>query len=157
MSVNPAALKGRVLARNGGAEAFKPAEVPRISHLTLTLPLPPNMANGRMHWRAKERARNAYVELCDWWRATRVMSPSKTLYTPEQPLTGVTLSAVIALWNPMDDDNCMARLKWSVDWLVSRKFLAGDSRKHVRWAGIPEQRIDRSGKPHSVTITIQHV
>jgi hypothetical protein len=120
-------------AKRGGcdcAERFRPFDI--------VLPLPPNMANGRMHWRAKDRKRNEYFEACDEWKNSSVV-PSP----PSRPIAFAELRALLTLWNPMDDDGAMARIKWSLDWLVTRGYLAGDSRKHVRWHSVPDQQIDR--------------
>ena len=33
--------------------------------LTLTLPMPPNVANARMHWRTKHKAQDEYRTACN--------------------------------------------------------------------------------------------
>jgi hypothetical protein len=116
-----------------------------VSEMTLTLPLPPNMANGRMHWRTKDRKRRAYLEACDYTLGLP--------RAPRQPLTSVTLYALMVVWALHDDDNALARLKWAVDWLVTRGYIAGDSRKHIRWVGLPDQIVNRK-EAASVTFTI---
>ena len=43
------------------------------------------------------------------------------------------LRATIYCGGRMDDDNAIARLKWPVDWMVTRGYLAGDSPKELSW------------------------
>ena len=131
--------KGTVVTRGGVVTPPKPAEAPVAYPMTLTLPLPPNMANGRMHWRVKDKKRKAYFALCDHMLAARVIEAAP----PSAPIDGALIAAEMTLANAMDDDNALARLKWPVDWLVTRGYLAGDSRKHLTWTGLPEQRVSR--------------
>jgi hypothetical protein len=119
-----------------------------MSEMTLTLPLPINLGNSRLHWRTKDRKRKEYIETCDEWQNASVIPAP-----PAQPPARVRLYAVITNWALMDDDNAMARVKWSVDWLVTRGYLAGDSRKHIRWVGLPDQIVNRKAAA-SVTFTI---
>jgi len=151
LSPHPSARALREMARKRGLlppssprEARSARQAPQMP-ITLTLPLPPNMANKRWHWRVKERERRIYNEQCDIWEAMHEK--------PVAPLSGVTVSASIETWALMDDDNALARLKWAVDWLVTRGYLLGDSRKHITWAGIPEQVVSRVRLPR-VTFTI---
>lgn len=97
----------------------------------LTLPLPPNMANGRMHWRAKNRKRQEYLAMCDAWESGSPLRLTKARMTPR-----------LYVWSKMDVDNAMARLKWPVDWLVRRGYLPDDNPDHLEWS-IPKQIIDR--------------
>ena len=46
----------------------------------------------------------------------------------------------------MDPDNLVARLKWPLDFLVHAGFIADDSPKVIKFAGIPAQRIDRANR-----------
>lgn len=126
------------------AAATTPAEGP----ITLTLPLPPNMANGRKHWRAKNRERQSYFGACDLALVTRMVPEP-----PAKPMTRATVEAFFRVWSLMDDDNAVSRAKWPLDWLVTRGYLAGDSRKHITWAGMPEQYVDRKTNG-SVTFTL---
>lgn len=52
----------------------------------------------------------------------------------------------------MDDDNAMRRLKPLLDWLVGHGYLSGDSRKQIKWVGIPDQVIDRENQRVELTI-----
>lgn len=100
--------------------------------VTVSLPLPPNMANGRMHWRLKDEKRREYLARCDAWHPKR-----------GRTLGRARIRAVLYVWNKMDPDGAVARLKWAVDWLVRRGFLEDDSEKHLEWE-MPKQTIDRS-------------
>lgn len=122
--------------------------VGEVNPLTLTVPLPPNIANGRMHWQVKLKAKKAY------WDTLSLLAncgkiPAEAVSRPRR----ARLAATLYLHSPMDDDNAMARLKWLVDWLVSNGYLAGDSRKHIEWEGLPKQFIDRKNPRCVVTLT----
>lgn len=114
--------------------------------LTLELPLPPNMANGRAHWRAKHRERRGYLAACDLAAFRLVAS--------REPLDNVVLSSTLYLWATMDDDNALARIKWAADWLKTRGVIVDDKRPHCRFT-IPEQVIDRSNQRLALTLTPQ--
>lgn len=93
--------------------------------MKITLPLPPNMANSRMHWRVKHNKRQAYFESCD------IVS----LTVKEQPLAApkMRVRATMFLGGEMDHDNALARLKWPIDWMVQRKLLRGDKPSQLEW------------------------
>jgi hypothetical protein len=115
--------------------------------LTLTLPLPPNLANARMHWRVKERERKSYRQLCDF-RLFAKQVPVPNVF----PWPRVTVSATLYLWAQMDDDNALARIKWAADWLKTRGYIVDDKRPHCRFT-IPEQVIDRADQRLVLTLT----
>jgi hypothetical protein len=115
--------------------------------LTLTLPMPPNIANGRMHWRVKHQKRRDYIDACDM-RVKAKLAP----HPPWKPLLRVTLNATLYCWSLNDDDNALARIKWAADWLKTRGYLVADKRPHCRFT-IPEQVIDRANQRLVLTIT----
>jgi hypothetical protein len=93
----------------------------------IILPLPPNMANGRMHWRVKHNKRKAYFEACD-------SGCSLQFGGMRFPPTGrVKLRATIYCGGQMDHDNAIARLKWPVDWMVAFGYLIGDRPSQLEW------------------------
>lgn len=108
----------------------------------LVLPLPPrltNSAKGRSrHWRALENEKKAYWERLDLLRMLRKLPPP-----PAAPIEHAEATAVLYLWNPMDDDGAMARMKWPMDWLKRSGYIRDDRRKNLRWTGLPDQEIDR--------------
>lgn len=119
--------------------------------MKITAPLPPNMANSRMHWRVKLKAKKAYWESLN----NRAMLGQMPL-SPGVSRTGwgpMRVAATLYVHNPMDDDNAMARVKWLIDWLVTNDYLPGDSRKHIEWAGIPHQVVDRKNPRVELELT----
>lgn len=116
-------------ALSGGASGMK-----------ITLPLPPNMANGRFHWRVKHNKRKAYFEACDIYSTVfgHINEFAKPL--PEH----VRLKATIYCGGRMDHDNAMARLKWPVDWLVKNDVLPGDKPGQLSWVWPIEQIVKRN-------------
>jgi hypothetical protein len=115
--------------------------------LTLTLPMPPNMANGRGHWRTKNRERLAYLDQCKaLWYARQL--PAVPLPIPR----AVTLGSTLYLWAHMDDDNALARIKHAADFLTWAGYIVDDKRPHCRFT-IPEQVIDRKDQRLVLTLT----
>lgn len=115
--------------------------------MILTLPIPPNIANARMHWTAKHRARRAYRDACTaLWVARKIPRANK-------PLAFAEVSAHLYVWSLMDDDNAMARMKFALDWCVHAGYLMGDSRKHLRWEHVPNQTVDRKNPRLILTLT----
>jgi hypothetical protein len=120
--------------------------------IRLTLPLPPNVANQRVHWRAKLKQKNSYWNVCSTLRHARKV--------PRPPADWPPLKARIAVrlfvWNTMDPDNAMARLKWVLDWLQAWDYIADDSPSALEWAGMPEQQIDRKDQRIEIELTAAH-
>ena len=98
-----------------------------------TLPLPPNIANARLHWRAKDRKRVEYLLLC---------TAMADVPRPTEPLCEARIRATLYVWSLMDTDNLVARMKWPVDWLVDRGYLVDDHPTVLHW-DMPQQMIDR--------------
>ncbi len=113
--------------------------------MIFVLPLPPNIGNLRAHWRVKNRQKHEYWLLCDI--AMRLKWPVRG-----QPWTKATISAHFYVWNLMDDDNAMSRVKFPVDWLVRQGYIVDDSRKVLTWSGLPDQTIDRSDQRLVLTL-----
>lgn len=104
------------------------------------LPLPPLITNNPTgHWRARHARRNTYWTLCDS-RQNAGLLPRP----PRRPHDLVQIAATMYLWNPMDDDNAMARLKYAADWLRTRGYITDDRRRNIKWAGFPDQVITRN-------------
>ena len=100
--------------------------------MRITLPLPPNRANSRWHWRTEKRKRDAYFLRC-------LVGVTKR---PIRPFERARLKATFHMHQLMDIDNLMARMKWPVDWLVRTGFIMDDSHKVLEWE-LPRQRVDR--------------
>ena len=107
--------------------------------MTLVVPLPPNLANGRMHWRVTNARRREYFEAVDMLALIKRIPPP-----PPMPFPKVTIAITLYLGAFMDDDNALSRCKWPIDWLVRRDYIAGDARKHCRLS-IPNQKVKRNG------------
>ena len=50
------------------------------------------------------------------------------------------------VWAYLDEDNSMARLKWTLDWLRGAGYVEDDKKRNLTFAGIPEQVIDRKNQ-----------
>ena len=102
--------------------------------MNLTLPLPLNLGNARLHWAEKNRKMNAYFDLC---------LVTVKVKRPTVPLPRADISATLYVWNLMDEgDNMRTRLKWPLDFLVQRGFIADDSPRTLTWGEV-SQEIDR--------------
>ena len=115
--------------------------------LTLVLPMPPNISNGsHCHWRTRHAAKLNYWHELDM---ILLVPRRKPIYTapepPPAPLPKATITSVMYLGGAMDDSNAMHRHKWVEDWLVTRGYIADDSKKCLTWTGFPEQVIRRDG------------
>lgn len=117
-----------------------------MSEIRLILPLPPNRANAREHWRVTHRKKKAYYELV---QASLAKAPLS--WAAACP----TLTATLYVWAKMDPDNCVARLKWPIDMLVGLGYLIDDSEDYLDFTQIPKQVIDR--KNPRVEIALEEV
>ena len=127
-----------------------------MTALTLTLPMPPNIANGSHgHWRARHREKVAYWDALD---AVAAMSRARARASkvpmqrdlvipdpPPVPYARASIRSTMYLGAAMDDSNAMRRHKWVEDWLVTRGYLADDRKKCLKWETFPEQIIKRDG------------
>lgn len=111
--------------------------------MKLVLPLPPNRANAREHWRVTHNKRAAYYAAAQArvWQQTNAVSRGQF-----QPDAMVRVTATLYVWGRMDDDNAVARLKWALDLLRLMHIIRDDKRPWCRLSGIPEQRIDRTNQ-----------
>ena len=117
--------------------------------MKLTLPLPPNRANAREHWRVTHRKKMEYYSDADMalLRQRRVGPP-----VVSEPPGRQRLTATLYLWATMDRDNLMARLKWPIDLLVRYGLLVDDNEK---WLDLqmPTQVIDRKNQRVEIELT----
>lgn len=106
--------------------------------LVLQMDVPPNVANTSYgHWGAKQRAKKQYWRAQDERQLLGLIPPP-----PAKRMQRVKILARFYLWNTMDADNLRARLKWPIDWLVSRGYIEDDSPDVLRSLA-EEQEIDR--------------
>lgn len=124
--------------------------MPATETLVFRFPMPENIANRRGHWSANYRAGKALAATCDMLQFGAVLPPP-----PPTPWAKATVTARLTLYNPMDDDNAVARCKPLLDWLVTRGYLVDDRRKCLRWGAMPEQRISRKNEPE-IEIVLTH-
>ena len=111
--------------------------------MKLTLPLPPNRANAREHWRVTHRKKTNY-----YGRAVLTLLAQR----PSLPPVRLTLTATLYVWAKSDPDNLMARLKWPIDCLVNYGLLVDDNEK---WLDLqmPTQVIDRKNQRVVIELT----
>ena len=116
--------------------------------MKLTLPLPPNRANAREHWRATHKKKKAYYaeaeralqDQCLW---VLVVATGEPRVRAERPCSKrMRLDATFYMWNKMDRGNMVARLKFVEDILVRFGLLVDDNEE---WLDLqmPTQVIDR--------------
>ena len=106
----------------------------------MTVPMPPNVANARQHWRVKLNAKQEY------WRKLNLMEAAGAFPKPPYPTPARSeIHARMFLGAQMDHDNAVARMKWLLDWLCASRYIADDSPKALSWQGFPEQIVKRDG------------
>jgi len=116
----------------------------------LALPMPPNMANARMHWRTKDACQNVYADQC----ATLL----KEGLLPDAMLpVKARLTATLHTQRSMDWDNLTARMKWAVDWLVRNDYLVGDDPAHCEMEMPKQARAGLFGGPPRIEFSIEEV
>lgn len=114
--------------------------------MKLVLPMPPNRANQRKHWRVALKEKKAYWAALDALRLARRLPP-----IPEAPPRFVALKTKMYVFSIMDHDNAVARLKYALDWLKAWGYIADDSPKHLRLE-MPEQAVDRKNQRIEIEI-----
>ena len=100
--------------------------------MKLVLPLPPNRANSRWHWRTEKRHKDTFY----------LMSTALYPKLPKQTLERCDISCDLYVWSTMDTDNAYGRLKWVLDWLQAREYIASDSPACIGTLTV-RQHIDR--------------
>lgn len=91
------------------------------ARLIFELPLPENLGNSRMHWRAKHGAKLDY-----WRRLDDAVLLKNIPRPPRTPWPGGHANVVVRTLRKMDVDNAAARVKWPLDWLQSRGYIVND-------------------------------
>ena len=110
--------------------------------IELTLPLPPNRANAREHWRVTHRKKKAYYAVAQANLYIQV-GTVEGLMPPVFANGRRTLTATLYVKKKFDPDNRVALLKWPIDCLVSHGLLVDDSDEWLDFTEIPKQVIDR--------------
>lgn len=115
--------------------------------VSVTFPMPLNLANARLHWAAKLRKHNEWKQ--------RAIVTERALRGRHRPMQRVRVTAILYVGGDrMDDDNATARLKWPLDLLKERGLIVDDKRPHLMLTGIPEQR---QGTPRRIILTLEEV
>ena len=109
--------------------------------MQLRLPLPPNRANARGHWRKHHFAKKRYWETLD-----RLQLIGKLPPPPPEPFYKVMATVTFRLWAKMDQGNALNRMKWIEDWLTKRGYIIDDKEKHFEYTGLPKQVIARGNQ-----------
>ena len=111
------------------------------------LPLPPNMANMRMHHMKRHREKLAYWQLCTVWAQNQGIRP------PKKPPEGKsTLYFTLYVGGVMDKGNAYNRIKWSEDWLVKQGYLVDDRPAYLEPV-LQDQVIDRKNPRIHIILT----
>jgi hypothetical protein len=118
-----------------------------MSPIELTLPLPPNIGNARMHWRTKLNAKKR------WNRAASFLWHIGKLPDSFAAPNKVRITAHLVVGGKMDIDNIFARLKWPIDFLKDFDYIVNDDPEHLEWGAMPTQEVSRK-KAYTVTFTI---
>lgn len=94
--------------------------------ITLSLPMPPNIANGRGHSRWSSADKKRYFKQVD-----KLAEYNLIPGPPATPLERVVLSAWMGLGAHMDDENAKLRAyKWPADYLRTRGYIVNDDKAH---------------------------
>jgi len=117
--------------------------------MMLTLPMPPNVANARGHWRTRYSA-------IQHWKMLALVQEKQLRGCRPFP-TKVRIGATFYVgkhpkWM-MDEDNCTARLKTVLDFLREMELLVNDDPAHVT-LDKPTQQV---GSPRRVVLTLEPV
>lgn len=115
--------------------------------MKLTVPLPPNAANSRRHWRVALKQKKEY-----WLALDYMQLAGRIPHAPMTPLDPALIAVTLYLHNPMDHDNAMSRLKILLDWLKAASYIGDDSPSRLKWVGLPDQFVDRRNPRVELTL-----
>ena len=121
--------------------------------IEIILPLPPNRANAREHWRVTHRKKKAYHQKA-FVAIHNQVGHSNPGFHSLKPCR-VHLTATLYVWNKGDADNATSRIKWCLDSLVNYGLLVDDNEKWLDFTEIPKQVVDR--KNQRVVICLSEV
>lgn len=119
-----------------------------VEPITVTLPLPPNLANGRGHSRWIGAAKKRYFAQLDHRQNCGLIQPP-----PERAIERVVITSVAYVGAPNDSENMHFRAyKWPCDWLRTRGYIVNDDPSHCTMVQ-PEQVVKR-GQVYRVVLTL---
>lgn len=102
-----------------------------VQPIVLWIPKPPDNAQRQGHWSTALRAKKRLWRQLDERGRYRLIPPA-----PDHPLERFE---VLVEWHYpnrrhlLDDDNVFRRLKPVMDWLVTNRYLMGDTSGHLTW------------------------
>lgn len=115
--------------------------------MKLVIPMPPNRANARGHWRTHHKARVQYWEALDnirsWGASATYPGKFSIPRAPDEPIERANLDVTMFVHQRNDAGNAVNRCKWVEDWLVSRGYIVDDAPEYLCWVGMPVQIVDR--------------
>lgn len=109
------------------------------------MPLPLNIGNARLHWRAKHREKQRYYDHLTMLMNARILPRPPQLWPKF-----ARVEMVLYVWARLDRDNLYARVKWPCDWLAAHGYIAGDREDQIDLQ--VTQKVDRKHQRISVTI-----
>lgn len=116
--------------------------------ITLTLPLPPNLGNGRGHSRWIGAAKKRYFAQLDH-RQNCGLIPRP----PVKPIERVVVTSVAYVGAVNDEENLHYRVyKWPADWLRTRGYIAADDPAHCTMT--QPRQVVRRGQQYRVELTL---
>lgn len=131
-------LEHRIAARDAAS----------IAPIILRVPLPGNRGNERLHWSQKHSAAEDFYA-----QAAALRNPPP----PYAPLLCVSLHFHVdhgAASPGLDWDNCMARMKYPLDYLVHAQYLRNDSPIEIPTPPALSQTCSVKPKGRGITITL---
>jgi hypothetical protein len=117
------------------------------SHLEFWLPMPPRATNrsSNAHWSTEAKQKTLYLRELEQRLDIHYHVPA----IPDKPINPARLHATFYFAHRghfSDRDNRTARLKRVIDWLVKKKYIAGDRDEQLLYE-IPDQQIRTGGEP----------
>lgn len=115
--------------------------------MKFTFALPLNLLNNQgMHWRKRNKIKREWYENADMLALVK-FNPQP----PAKPWEKARIKAHFYVWSKMDCiDNLPARMKWVMDWMVTRGYLTDD--KDAEWSEQPQQTVDRKNRRVEVEV-----
>ena len=100
-----------------------------------------------MNWRVRNSKKNKYYKTCD-----NLQLVGDIPRPPETPMGPCLITVKMSVYSIMDESNCMARMKWVEDWLVTRGYLVDDKPSMLHYTAIPTQKVDRKNQGIEISL-----
>lgn len=105
--------------------------------LLFEFPLPENLGNHRMHWRAKNARKKEYYAALD-----ALVTLKHNPRPPTTPWEKAEAEIQMRTLRRMDQDNAHSRLKWVRDWLETRGYIVNDRDLTYQLNAVTAKRVD---------------